>query len=463
MEPAGPDRPQASTPALDGRETILASAERITVVGRWVVLAAAVILNHFGNRNPATSVLAVDLALAGWALVNVAVSLLLLRGFRPDRWFGFLTTGIDLVVATTILYLAGGYGAPTDFSLLFYLLIVASAVRLGLPGALATAVVVSILYVVVGGTSGFASLTPPPGFVVGRIFLFLFVALVAGLLVGDLRNRLDRAVRSAIERAAQLDETRRREEFERERAAHLQAPVAEALQQVEFYGIHVSLYGTTKTTYERVTGIPGSYEPFIQGLQCLASSKLPVVVRMPVMTDNVQEVRDARILVENFGFKFQYCLDITPKTNGDLSPLTHRLSPADKIRIDYDMIGYRYNKLTGEESCMVVKRDFISCSCGRDRFAITPYGEMNLCIAFPFPKFDLRKGTVKEGWEVLKKTVDEARPNDRYECPTCQVRTNCRQGRSDAWLETGDMSVCLPHYKEFAVLEKNLHERFNRR
>ncbi|TMD13206.1 MAG: hypothetical protein E6J00_09315 [Chloroflexi bacterium] len=222
MEPAGPDRPQASTPALDGRETILASAERITVVGRWVVLAAAVILNHFGNRNPATSVLAVDLALAGWALVNVAVSLLLLRGFRPDRWFGFLTTGIDLVVATTILYLAGGYGAPTDFSLLFYLLIVASAVRLGLPGALATAVVVSILYVVVGGTSGFASLTPPPGFVVGRIFLFLFVALVAGLLVGDLRNRLDRAVRSAIERAAQLDETRRREEFERERAAHLQ-------------------------------------------------------------------------------------------------------------------------------------------------------------------------------------------------------------------------------------------------
>ena len=246
-------------------------------------------------------------------------------------------------------------------------------------------------------------------------------------------------------------------------ATRITSPVADALQQLEFYGIHVSLYGTTKATYERVTGIPGSYEPFIQGLQCLASRRLPVVVRMPVMTENVEEVRDARIFVENFGFKFQYCLDITPKTNGDLSPLTHRLSPADKVRIDYDMIGYRYNKLTGEESCMVVKRDFISCSCGRDRFAITPYGEMNLCIAFPFPKFDLRKGTVKEGWEVLKQTVDEARPNDRYECPTCQVRTNCRQGRSDAWLETGDMSVCLPHYKEFAVLEKNLHERFNRR
>jgi hypothetical protein len=66
---------------------------------------------------------------------------------------------------------------------------------------------------------------------------------------------------------------------------------------------------------------------------------------------------------------------------------------------------------------------------------------------------------VREGWEVLKRTVDEAKSNDRYECPTCAVRPRCRQGRSDAWLETGDMSVCLPHYKEFALLEIDRRDR----
>src|SRR5205807_1731247 len=98
---------------------ILASAERITVVGRWVVLAAAVILNHFGNRNSQASVLVVDTVLFGWGLVNLVVSVVLVRGYRPGRWFGFLATGIDLLVATSILYFSGGYGAPTDFSLLF--------------------------------------------------------------------------------------------------------------------------------------------------------------------------------------------------------------------------------------------------------------------------------------------------------------------------------------------------------
>lgn len=201
---------------------IQASAERITVVGRWIVLAAAVILNHFGNQNSPASVFLVDVVLFCWGLVNLVVSVVLVRGYRPGRWFGFLTTGIDLLVATSILYFAGGYGAPTDFSLLFYLLIIASAVRLGIRGSLATSIVVSVLYVVMGGLSGFARLSPPPGFVIGRVFLFIFVALVAGLLVGDVRTRLDSALRTAIERATQLDETRRREALEKERAQRLE-------------------------------------------------------------------------------------------------------------------------------------------------------------------------------------------------------------------------------------------------
>src|SRR2546427_9083360 len=151
----------------DSQAAVLASAERITVVGRWVVLAAGVILNHFGNQNSSASVFLVDPILFGWGLVNLVVSVVLVRGFRPGRWFGFVTTGIDLMVATSILYFSGGYGAPTDFSLLFYLLIIASAVRLGLPGSMATALVVSVLYVVIGGLARVGILFRPPGLLTG--------------------------------------------------------------------------------------------------------------------------------------------------------------------------------------------------------------------------------------------------------------------------------------------------------
>ena len=245
-------------------------------------------------------------------------------------------------------------------------------------------------------------------------------------------------------------------------ATRITPAVADRLRQLAFHGLCISIYGATKGTYERITGVPASFEPFLRGLECLASRKLPAVVRMPVMAGNAEEVRAAKALVEGYGFKFQYGMEILPKTNGDPAPLQYRLSPQEIVRLTLDITAERYHEAPGEKSCLA-DGGFIECACGRNRFAITPYGEMILCTAFPIPKYDLRKGTVREGWDVLKQTVDRARPNDNYECPACDLERHCTQKRNHAWLETGDMSACLPHYKEMAGLEKSLYERLNPR
>jgi radical SAM protein with 4Fe4S-binding SPASM domain len=238
-------------------------------------------------------------------------------------------------------------------------------------------------------------------------------------------------------------------------ATRITASFAELLHETGVSQINVSIYGATEAVYERMTAIPGSYRQFRQGLLNLAAASLPVVVRMPVTTINSDEIQACRQLVESLGMKFQYCVEIMSSVTGDQTPLQYRLAPDVKVRIDQEMLSHRWAN-EPEESCSA-SRSFIECACGQSRFAITPYGEMNLCTAFPIPRYDLRAGTVREGWEILKQTVDQAQPSDRYECPTCQVRPHCRLGRSDAWLETGDMSSCLPHFKEWAQLEYHTH------
>ncbi len=232
-----------------------------------------------------------------------------------------------------------------------------------------------------------------------------------------------------------------------------------SIEQLSNYRIHqfaLSMYGATQKTYERVTGIPGSFQQFMDGLTQLGTTNVPVVVRMPVMKENAGEVQAARSLIESYAFKFQYSVDINPKVNGDLSPLAHRLDPQEKVRLNRLMVGYAKTPL--HESTCPPNLNFFSCACGYSRFAISPYGEMNLCTIFPIPKYNLRLGTVREGWEVLKRTVDEAQPNRQYDCPSCDVRPSCKQGPVDAWLETGDMSPCLPHFKEFATLEQQAQQ-----
>lgn len=238
-------------------------------------------------------------------------------------------------------------------------------------------------------------------------------------------------------------------------ATRLTASFATALQTIRVSQVTVSIYGSTATIYERMTGTPGSYNLFLRGLQCLAEHHLPVTVRMPVTTVNRDDIDTSRTLVERHGFKFQYCLDIMPRTDGDKTPLAFRLSPDEKHRIECALRPARDERV--EAACLAAPPSFINCACGRSRFAVTPYGKMNLCVAFPIPQYDLRTGTVRDGWEVLKRTVDEATPNEHDECPTCDVRPYCRQGRSDAWLETGDMSACLPHFKQWAQIERDPH------
>ena len=234
---------------------------------------------------------------------------------------------------------------------------------------------------------------------------------------------------------------------------------ADRLQALKPYRVELSLYGATAETYERVTGIAGSYHRFVEGIQLLRERKIPIVVKMPVMTLNQHEVGLAQRLVQGWGIQFVYATDIHPRVDGSLEPLDYRLAPAEVVGLNQDLVGYTEWSAEGsgeKHGTCGDRGEFFNCSCGKTSLAVTPYGQMNLCLALPIPGYDLRQGTVAEGWRELVKLVDDAnaRPGPTYECPSCDLQSHCRQGPMDAYLETGNLDPCLPYFKELAQLEK---------
>src|SRR5712691_2201220 len=234
---------------------------------------------------------------------------------------------------------------------------------------------------------------------------------------------------------------------------------ADRIQALRPHRVEISIYGATQETYERVTRIPGSFTAFMTGVQLFRERMVPLVIKMPVMTLNQHEVQQAKALVEGWGIKFVYCAEIFRRVDGSLEPLQYRIAPEDVVRVDEAVKGSQRWRAKGgeakEESCQGGKGLF-TCKCGRNSLAVTPYGQMNLCVSLPIPKYDLRTGTVAEGWQNLVDMVDRANaaPGEAYECPTCPVQGHCRQGPMNAWLETGNLEPCLPYFKELATLEK---------
>ena len=237
---------------------------------------------------------------------------------------------------------------------------------------------------------------------------------------------------------------------------------ADRIQALQPLRVEVSIYGATPETYERVTGIPGSFGRFLEGVQRLRERQVPVLVKMPAMTLNQHEVRQAKALVEGWGIRFIYCTEITPRQDGSLEPLNYRMTAQQVIQLDQEILGGWHKEGQEEKKCQASEGLF-RCGCGKSSVAVTPYGEMNLCINFPVPQYNLRTGNVSSGWKGLVEYIDSARPSQAYECPSCDLRACCRQGPVDAWLERGDFSPCLPYFKELATLEKQAYEAHDSR
>src|ERR1700730_7885850 len=176
--------------------------ERVAVVFRWLFLIVLGVLNNVNPHTNAGDKVTIDLVLAGWGLMNVAVNVLLARGYQPGKQFSLSTLTLDIIFATALVFLSNGFSSPFFFAL--YLAVITNAVRFGATASFVSALVVSSLYLFVGGSFTPANFYVDPNATIGKMFLFLVVALATGYMTRE----LERERRSAVERAAQADTLR---------------------------------------------------------------------------------------------------------------------------------------------------------------------------------------------------------------------------------------------------------------
>ncbi|HEY8839332.1 MAG TPA: hypothetical protein VIO80_01545 [Candidatus Dormibacteraeota bacterium] len=176
--------------------------ERVAVSFRWLFLIVLAVLNNVTTVTSAEARGTVDILLAAWAVMNVGVNVLLARGYQPGKQFSLSTMSLDIFFATALVYLSDGFSSP--FFLALFLAVITNAVRFGAAACVISALVISFIYLFVGGSFTPANFTTDPNATIGKVFLFLVVALATGYMTRE----LERERRQAVERAAQADSLR---------------------------------------------------------------------------------------------------------------------------------------------------------------------------------------------------------------------------------------------------------------
>jgi len=221
--------------------------------------------------------------------------------------------------------------------------------------------------------------------------------------------------------------------------------VADYLAEWRPFAVEITLYGRTRETYERLTGVPGSYDRCLRGIDLLRERGLPLKLKTVAVTINKHEVWDMQRFAEDeLGVEFKFDPMINPRIDCSLSPLAVRLAPEEVV--SFDMLDarrveewrqFQQHQMQSTGACSA-GADLYECGGGVTSFSVDPYGQMSICILSHQDKYDLRNGTVREGWDQFLGRVRQKKTTRLTKCIECSLKSMCGMCPANGELENGD-------------------------
>ncbi len=219
--------------------------------------------------------------------------------------------------------------------------------------------------------------------------------------------------------------------------------IADYLRDFPPFGIEITLYGRTQETYETLTGIPGSYQRCLRGIRLLMERGLPLKLKTVGTSINRHEVIGMKEFAEQeLGVEFKFDSLINPRIDCSQAPLGVRLSPEEVVTLDLHWPNIAIEHKRGLEREMQVapgpRTTVYSCGGGLKSFAIDPYGRMSICVLSQQEGYDIRKGSVREGWDHFLLSVRQRERKQLTKCQSCRIRSVCSMCPANGELENGD-------------------------
>jgi len=238
--------------------------------------------------------------------------------------------------------------------------------------------------------------------------------------------------------------------------ALLTPEIADYLARYPPFTVEITLYGITEETYEKVTGIPGSLNRCLSGIDLLIERNIPLKLKTMVMTLNKHELWQMKKFAEKLDVDFRFDSCINPGLDGSKKPCQFRITPQEIVELD---LGDEKRAREWKQLCenfwgTPITDERYPCAAGVTFFAINPSGVVKMCALLP-PAYNIIpaiKESFLQGWNnIIPKILAEKRSQESA-CSHCQIFSICDRCAAYARLETGTPDIPIPFFCQIAGL-----------
>ena len=238
--------------------------------------------------------------------------------------------------------------------------------------------------------------------------------------------------------------------------------IADLFAEYPPHSVEVSLYGMTRETYERVTGVPGSYDKCLAGIGRLRSRGVPMLLKTMALTWNAHEVEAMRDYAEGMGLRFKHDalvnarVDCGANRRGEL-----QLGAAQAVQLQLSRPAAlaSFRRLCDETlapeavAARAPAEDVYTCGAGRSTFTVDPYGQLQMCQLSRRASYDLRQGSFADGWTRVFPALRSRKWQSNSVCRSCSLLPLCGNCPGAAELEHGNVEAVVERFCEITHLQ----------
>ena len=211
------------------------------------------------------------------------------------------------------------------------------------------------------------------------------------------------------------------------------------LRELPPLSVEVSIYGATDAAHDFVTGVPGSFDSVRRGLGRLAGAGIPLTIKTMLMTVNIHELGAMKLVAAEFGARWRLDPALSPRLDGDRSPLAYRVPPAVAARCEIpdEERARRWRDQYERGLAAPPSARLYTCGAGVTSFHIDPYGTLLPCVMAKRPARDLRREAFGAAWRAVVDGIAALEAREGYPCNACDKKNICGLCPPFAELESG--------------------------
>lgn len=221
--------------------------------------------------------------------------------------------------------------------------------------------------------------------------------------------------------------------------------IAQELAQLRPNKVDITIPGVSERVFDTITGSRGSREKVFKAIEFLRKNGVALGFKTCVLRENEKEIEEIKKFAQSLGALHRLDDMLSRRLDGSDEPFKFRGSLKPGSRQKAETASKEI-----EEGCNVRAESLFKCGVGQTQAAITPSGELKMCLMIDHPTYNILEGSLKACWGKLKDYVSKIKPDSNYRCDECVLQPYCKWCPARGWLYDKSLTSCDPESRRKA-------------